>query len=313
VLSRAQGSLLGQLAGDALGSAVEFRSAADIKKSHPKGVTDLDDGGVWNLIAGQPTDDSEMALALARTLIRHGKFDEQAIAEAYVEWCNSGPFDIGATTETSIAALSVGKPVASDSQSNGALMRVSPIGIFAAGKPKRAAHYAARDACLTHPNPICVAASAAYAAAIAAGIQGAAPEAMWTVAYDYAGDWTNSELVRQRLLAARTELPQDFRHQMGWVLTAFQNAFFWLLRGSNLADALIETVEKGGDTDTNAAMCGALIGATQGRDAVPLQWRNAILTCRSVRAPDVHHSRPNIYWPDDALELAEALVAAGKA
>jgi ADP-ribosyl-[dinitrogen reductase] hydrolase len=89
--------------------------------------------------------------------------------------------------------------------------------------------------------------------------------------------------------------------------------FFWLLRGTERADAVIETVGKGGDTDTNAAVCGALLGAAQGRDAVPLQWRNAILTCRPVCARDVHHPRPNTCWPDDALQLAEALVAAGKA
>jgi hypothetical protein len=62
------------LAGDALGSAVEFRTAADIARDHPRGVTTLTDGGTWNLIAGQPTDDSEMALALARSLVARGGF-----------------------------------------------------------------------------------------------------------------------------------------------------------------------------------------------------------------------------------------------
>jgi ADP-ribosylglycohydrolase/fructose-1,6-bisphosphatase/inositol monophosphatase family enzyme len=226
VLSRAQGCLLGQLAGDALGSAVEFLSVAEIKKSYPNGVTNLDDGGTWNLIAGQPTDDSEMALALARTLVRHNKFDEQAVAGAYVEWRKSGPFDIGATTESAITALSAGSPVPSESQSNGALMRVSPLGIFAAGDPEKAADLAARDARLTHPNPVCVATSAAYAAAIAAGVRGDGPDAMWVAANDHAGDRTGSELVRERLVAARSNPPQNFEHQMGWVLTAFQNAFF---------------------------------------------------------------------------------------
>ena len=205
-----------------------------------------------------------------------------------------------------------GRLVPAESQANGGLMRVSPIGIFAAGAPEKAAELAAKDARLTHPHPVCVAANAAYAAAIAAGIQGAAPEAMWATAHDHAGDSTGSQLLRQRLVAARSSAPEDFQHQMGWVLTAFQNAFYWLLRGANLADAVIETVGKGGDTDTNAAVCGALLGAAQGRDAVPLQWRNAILTCRPVRAKDVRHPRPKTYWPDDALELAEALVSAGQ-
>ena len=46
-------------------------------------------------------------------------------------------------------------------------------------------------------------------------------------------------------------------------------------------------------------------------DAVPVQWRNAVLTCRPVTTRGVHHPRPHEYWPDDALELAEALLAAG--
>ena len=71
-LERAQGCLMGQLVGDSLGSLVEFLTSSEIKELYPKGVTELQDGGTWNTIAGQPTDDSEMALVLARTLIRRG-------------------------------------------------------------------------------------------------------------------------------------------------------------------------------------------------------------------------------------------------
>ncbi|MBR1240258.1 ADP-ribosylglycohydrolase family protein [Bradyrhizobium sp. AUGA SZCCT0274] len=72
----------------------------------------------------------------------------------------------------------------------------------------------------------------------------------------------------------------------------------------------VATVAEGGDSDTNAAVCGALLGAAHGREAVPLQWRNAVLTCRPVRADCQSAPRPMTYWPDDALELAEALVSA---
>ena len=70
--SRAQGCLLGQLAGDALGSLVEFQSPEEIHRSYPEGVRELADGGTWNTIAGQPTDDSEMALLLARMQTERG-------------------------------------------------------------------------------------------------------------------------------------------------------------------------------------------------------------------------------------------------
>ncbi len=78
ILSRARGCLLGQLAGDALGSLVEFWSPEEIRRAYPAGVRDLADGGVWDTIAGQPTDDSEMALALARMLAERGTYDPRS-------------------------------------------------------------------------------------------------------------------------------------------------------------------------------------------------------------------------------------------
>lgn len=311
-LSRAQGCLLGQLSGDALGSAVEFRSAAEIARSHPGGVRDLTNGGTWGLIAGQPTDDSEMALALARSLVLRNGFDMDAVVRAYFDWCASKPFDIGGTTASGIAALEAGRrPTGSTSQANGALMRVRPIGILAAGDSIRAAALAREDAALTHPHPVCRAANAAYAAAIAAGIDGADERVMWETAREVLDADPNAQPVRERLDAARQEGPVEFQRQMGWVLIAFQNAFHWLLSGASLEEAVIATVGKGGDTDTNAAICGALLGAAQGREAVPLRWRNAVLTCRPVKETRTRHLRPATYWPDDALALAEALLAAG--
>jgi len=76
---RAQGCLLGQLAGDALGSLVEFQSPSEIRRSYPDGVRKLADGGTWNTIAGQPTDDSEMALLLARRLVKNGSYEFQKL------------------------------------------------------------------------------------------------------------------------------------------------------------------------------------------------------------------------------------------
>jgi ADP-ribosyl-[dinitrogen reductase] hydrolase len=309
-LRRAQGVLLGQLSGDALGSFVEFQSAESIHQHHPEGVKDLRPGGCWNTLAGQPTDDSEMALALARTLVAECRFDRRSVAQAYINWAESGPFDMGGTTSAGIAALGGRGNSNSQSESNGSLMRVSPLGVFAAGKPDLAARLAREDAALTHPNPICLAASAAYAAAIAAGVGGADHRTMWSVAHSFAGEDSGAATVRAVLAGALTEGPREFKRNEGWVLTALSNAFHRLYSGQPLEHAVIETVAAGGDTDTNAAICGALLGAAQGRDAVPLRWRRLVLACRPVNAPDVRHPRPMTFWPDDALELAEALLVA---
>ena len=87
--------LLGQLAGDALGAFVEFSSAEAIRARHPEGHRDLRPGGYWGTLAGQPTDDSEMALALARSILAAGRYDPAEAGQAYVAWRDSGPFDIG--------------------------------------------------------------------------------------------------------------------------------------------------------------------------------------------------------------------------
>jgi hypothetical protein len=122
-ISRAQGCLLGQLAGDALGSLVEFRTPQDIKDQYPQGVRELADGGTWNTVAGQPTDDSEMALLLARMLADHGRYDPAKARKAYEFWLDSGPFDCGMTISSGLR----GDPNP-DSQANGAMMRIKPSG-----------------------------------------------------------------------------------------------------------------------------------------------------------------------------------------
>ena len=147
-LARAQGCLIGQLAGDALGSLVEFQSPEEIRRSYPKGVRELADGGTWNTIAGQPTDDSEMALLLARMLTELGAYDPDAALQAYQFWLDSDPFDCGMT----ISAGLRGCPNP-DSQANGALMRISPLGIFGVKQHRIMTHH--RRPILTPSGRVC--------------------------------------------------------------------------------------------------------------------------------------------------------------
>jgi len=78
----------------------------------------------------------------------------------------------------------------------------------------------------------------------------------------------------------------------------------------SLETGVVDTVMRGGDTDTNAAICGALLGAVYGLDAVPAQWIDRILNCRPKAGQSgVHRPSPECFWPADALELAESLIA----
>jgi hypothetical protein len=98
----------------------------------------------------------------------------------------------------------------------------------------------------------------------------------------------------------------------GWVLIALQNAFYRLLHAPDAAEGIVATVMRGGDTDTNAAIAGALVGAVHGRESLPQSWRNLVLSCRPVAgAAGVRRPRPAPFWPTDALELAERLLILG--
>ena len=94
---RAVGCLLGLACGDALGGAVEFRDRADLDRSFPDGVRDITGGGPHRLETGEYTDDTGMALAIARACTAGG-IDLDAVAANFVTWYRSGPKDIGIAT-----------------------------------------------------------------------------------------------------------------------------------------------------------------------------------------------------------------------
>jgi ADP-ribosylglycohydrolase len=310
-LSRAQGCLLGQVAGDNLGALVEFQDPSAIGRAFPDGgPSRLVDGGRWSILAGQPTDDSEMALAVARSILDAGRFDAGSALAAYRRWMDSGPFDAGRTVSGALR----GRPVAG-SQANGALMRASPLGILAhAMAPPEAAALARADAALTHVDPACGDASAAFVIAVAHAVRaGDGAEAAWRAARSWAASGSGAEaLVVDALEASRHEPPVCHGPQMGWVRIALQNAFFELLHAPSLEEGVVRTVRRGGDTDTNAAIAGALLGAVHGRAAVPAQWRSMVLSCRPFAEPAAARPRPREYWPVDVPEIAERLLLAGR-
>jgi ADP-ribosylglycohydrolase len=305
-LDRAQGCILGQLSGDSLGGLVEFRTSEEIFNLYPSGVRDLADGGTWNTIAGQPTDDSEMAIALTRTLVRDGRYDASAVRKAYEEWFYSDPFDCGMT----ICLGLTGTPMLS-SQANGALMRVAPLGIFGAKcDPELVAKWASDDAEITHPNKTCRDANALFAIGISHAIRtGCNAVELWQEIQEWSQKLQVAPELRAIVAKPTDQSNDQFTRHRGWVLVAFQNALWQLLNASDLESGIIDTISRGGDTDTNAAICGALLGSVYGIRRVPSRWVKVILNCRPVEgSPEVLRPRPDIYWPVDAMSLAEQLL-----
>ncbi len=325
ILERAQGCLLGQVAGDSLGSLVEFQDPSAIRRCYPHGLRTLADGGTWDTLAGQPTDDSELALALSRSILAAGRYSAGAAALAYGTWCRSNPFDVGRTTsqtlgripseateeEARAACSAAARRVAEGGgQANGSLMRISPLGVFGHALPaQELADLARQDSSLTHAHPVCQDACAAYSIAVGHAVRtGAGAEEVWRVACDWARRHGHPDVLTT-LEAASQAPPADYTSKQGWVRLALQNAFYRLLHCASLEEGVVQTVACGGDTDTNGAIAGALLGAVHGRSGVPADWEAMVLTCRPL--PPAPRPRPQEYWPVDLLVQAEQLAALG--
>jgi ADP-ribosylglycohydrolase len=192
-------------------------------------------------------------------------------------------------------------------------MRASPLGVFAHRRsPREAAALARADSALTHPHPMCGDSVAAFVVALTHAIDhGDGADAAYAAAARWAKDAPAAAPVSQALEAAAHTAPRCDGSSQGWVLIALQNAFHELLHARTVEDGLARTILRGGDSDTNAAIAGALLGAVHGREGLPMQWRSMILSCHPVPGLAAH-PRPMAYWPVDVMELAERLLLAGE-
>lgn len=250
-----------------------------------------------------------MALILARMLVKHRRYDAEQAREAYLFWLHSGPFDCGNTVSCGLRGRHD-----LESQANGAMMRISPLGIFGTNHDlAQVSEWAQQDAALTHPHKVCLQANALYAMAIAYAINsGKDSREIYKKVQKWAAKMKVEAPLMETIVDACTSPPADYISQQGWVLIAFQNALWHLLHAASLEEGVVDTVMRGGDTDTNAAIAGALLGAVYGVDAVPAQWRDKVLSCRPEAGRHVRHPRPECFWPVDALQIVQCLVAGGQ-
>lgn len=318
-LDRALGCLAGHLIGDNLGAQYEFRSARQVCTQLIDDGLEMRDGGHWGIIAGQPTDDGELMLALLRSLVEQRRYDAKSVASAYVSWLDSGPFDCGCTIGAAITSRrqwltdeGEGRPPSglAGSQANGALMRVAPIGVFANGDVEKAVRWAAQDAALTHPNRNCVTVNSIYAAGIACGIAGGDGRAMLATMHQVALAAENDEVLAW---FDHTDIkPLEFDGpQQGWVKLAFINALHVLREEMNFRDAMTHTIARGGDTDTNAAIAGGLLGACLGIQHLPDKWVSVLEACQPDARSTSRHPRPTCYWPGEMFTLVGRWSEAG--
>ncbi|OYU16446.1 MAG: hypothetical protein CFE37_00115 [Alphaproteobacteria bacterium PA4] len=278
VRDRAIGALLGLAVGDALGTTLEFR----LRDSYPL-LTDMIGGGPFQLQAGEWTDDTAMALALADSLHAKADLDEADLMRRFVQWwrdgvysCTGKCFDIGVTTRNALSRWqATGDPFAGstapNTAGNGSLMRLSPVAIrFFRDRPKLR-DVAARQSRTTHAAPEAVDACVAFAEALADAIEGRSRtdvlrsrDANYTgaIAAIMAGLWRG---------LARTDVRAS-----GYVAHSLEASMWAVGRSASFQAAVLAAANLGDDADTTAAITGQLAGALYGASALPQAWTSRL-------------------------------------
>jgi ADP-ribosyl-[dinitrogen reductase] hydrolase len=281
---RARGVLLGLACGDALGRPVEFSSPAQIEAEHGR-LTEMVGQGTWNQPAGTITDDTEQALCIARSLVKQQEFDPGDIAERFVAWYDSGPFDIGRMTMRSLSRLKhgdqwdeAGQHVWEQSREgqnagNGSVMRCPPLAIPYATDREQLVEVSRQSSQITHADPRCTYGCAVLNLTVAGLLEDA--DTPLQDALDYVGSDAPDELVTALRPLARGDSPAVLETS-GYVVHSLQTALHDGLFGEGAEEAIVAAVNRGGDTDTIGAIAGAVAGARFGASALPGRWLDAI-------------------------------------
>src|SRR5574337_125445 len=288
-------TLVGCAIGDALGNPFEMRPMASPLLKEWDGLFKAG-GTFWKGEAGQYTDDTLMSLALAASLVEKGGFDPDHVAANYLAWFESGNTrGIGTTTANAMVNLKMGATWEESglvrsvdglpAGGNGTAMRASPIGLWYRNNPEKLIEVAMLDTSITHNSFEPKMGSVAVALATAMLANGTADP--WTVSYEVSDILSDSEVkskieLAQKWLSQGTPLETVHFEALaeigtsGYVPETVGAAFYCLGATSNFKDAVVLAVKAGGDTDTTAAIVGALAGTYYGLDEIPSEYKDNV-------------------------------------
>ncbi|WP_214469996.1 ADP-ribosylglycohydrolase family protein [Mesorhizobium sp. dw_380] len=300
-LDRALGALVGGALGDALGMPTQLLSPARIAElyGHVEDfITPFADHPVSKgLVAGTITDDTEQALLLGRILVESGeRFDHARWVNALLDWEREvkarGSYDLlGPSTKRAIDAINNGVPAEEAGRggdTNGAAMRIAPVGIMKPLEPLDVFVAKVAETCrATHNTSIAIASAAAVAAAVSRGVSGDD----WRAASDSAvaaarrgatlGHWVTGgdiaarivwaqDLVRGKAISDAIRLITDL---VGTGVASQESvpAAFAVLEvaGGDPWQAAVISANLGGDTDTIGAIAAGMAGACTGFSRLP--------------------------------------------
>jgi len=281
---RAVGALLGHAAGNVLGVPTEFLGSPDqIERRYPGGLQEV----IRQDTPDSPHDDDvALSLMLAEELLEP-EIDLRRLAVRWVEWAETDGRGIGHWTRRALAHLRQhDAPPASTGglAGNGTVSRCLPVALRTFRQPTNLVSGTYHTAWLTHPDERC--AWGAVAVNVAAGC-------FLSGRRDFIGDVL--EVLRNNaapevLLEAVRRVPLERREELpvggpdaGYVVHAVEIALWFAYHEPDLERGVIWLANAGGDTDTNAAVAGGLMGARDGEGAVPQRWIDHVRDTERIR------------------------------
>jgi ADP-ribosyl-[dinitrogen reductase] hydrolase len=290
VTDRIVGSVLGLALGDALGAPFEGRMLEEVPDPLP--ALELP----WmGLPPGSTTDDTAMARNLVRSLAARGELDPDDLVARHLEWFRSGPPDVGAFTRRVLSRVDRGEDAFEAARAiweergpevsagNGSVMYCAPLGLAYADRAEELVQVAPTLSALTHYDERCRTAVLALTLSVAALVPGQSPEgavgAGLNAVVDREGGEELEYLVEMAGVGRRIDGPDQ-----GFCLFTAGVALQSLLGTGDFETEVRRVVALGGDTDTNAAVAGALLGALVGEGGLPDPWLDRLQDREAIRA-----------------------------
>lgn len=282
---RARGCLLGLAAGNSLGLPTEFLETPEaIRARFPHGVSE-----VMRQDTPESPYDDDLALALIQAEeLLEPEVDLQRLAAKWVKWRQQDGRGIGQWTRTAIDHIATHHSPPSEMggvAGNGSVPRTIPLALATLNSPANLVSGSYHLAYLLHPDPRCAWAAVAVNVAIAWFLQGEQdfiPEVLQALTTNAApGELVAA--VRRVPLEKREALPIVGR-EASHAVPCVEIALWFAYHERNLERGLVWLANAGGDTDTNAAVAGALMGARDGEAAIPQRWLSEIADVGRIRS-----------------------------
>ncbi len=285
--NRYLGCLLGLACGDAVGAPLEFKERGTFTP-----IKDIAKGGKFGMQPGEWTDDTAMALCLAKSLIECKEFDAHDQMTKYLRWVDDGycstrdnAFGIGQTVLWALVNFHRNNEPFSgnekpNSAGNGGLMRLAPVPMFFNGNQGRAVHFSIESTRTTHAAEECLASSEIFTHYLLRAFSGLDKQ-------EILGSLSCETNLSEKLVSI---VEGDYRYKTadnikgsGYVVESLEAALWCFYTTNSFKDAILKAANLGDDADTTAAICGQLAGAYYGFNAIPERWIEFLFKSEEIK------------------------------